>query len=634
MLKQKIFRKPKIGAKFLSWFLLVALVPLAFFGYVSYRNSIEILKKEVTNNLIAIADNKARQIETYIIERKKNVTTLARTPVIIDAMEKISKILRIEGVESPEYGAIDKQLRPFLAYYKEAFGFSDLYLVSFEVDTVFSVTRGEDFGYSYYVGPYKYSELTKAFGRAKTLLETEVSDFEHYSVTNEPAAFIAAPVFRRGSVIGVVVFQMSNEEVYALAQDYTGLGETGETVIASKKGGEAVFVTPLRHDLKAAFRRKIPIGSGESLAIQEAVKEGSGSGIYVDYRGKEVLGVWRYLPSVRWAMVVKIDTDEAFRPIFNLRKWSLAIGIITVLAVIVIALLVSRSISNPIIKLTNVTRSIAGGDLTSKIEIKSEDEIGQLAASFNKMTEDLKRARDSLEEHATELEKVNKELDSFVYTASHDLRAPLRGITSFAQFLEADYRDKFDEEGKDYLNEIRKGVNRMNDLIEDLLALSRISRIKNPYEDVSINDLINSVIDRIKFDIKDYKVDLKIQENLPTIRCDRIKMAEVFLNLINNGVKFSHKAQENPKVEIGYADKDEFHEFFVKDNGIGIDPKYHQQIFDIFKRLHTSREYTGTGAGLSIVKRVIDDHGGHIWIESEPGKGAAFYFTIPKALKE
>jgi len=175
----------------------------------------------------------------------------------------------------------------------------------------------------------------------------------------------------------------------------------------------------------------------------------------------------------------------------------------------------------------------------------------------------------------------------------------------------------------------------MNELIEDLLTLSRISRIQNPYEDVNINDLINSVRERIKFDIKKHKVDLRVQEKMPIVRCDRIKIGEVFLNLINNAIKFSSKDnKESPKVEIGCRDKNEFYEFFVKDNGIGIDPKYHQRIFGIFKRLYTVHEYEGTGAGLAIVKRVMDDHGGKIWVESEPGKGATFYLTIPKGLKK
>ena len=148
-----------------------------------------------------------------------------------------------------------------------------------------------------------------------------------------------------------------------------------------------------------------------------------------------------------------------------------------------------------------------------------------------------------------------------------------------------------------------------------------------------MNVLIASVLKRIEFDIKDNNVDLKIQAGIPMVRCDRIKISEVILNLINNAIKFSSKNEkESPRVEVGYEDKGNFHKFYVRDNGIGIDPKYHNQVFGIFKRLHTAKEFEGTGAGLSIVKRVIDDHKGKLWIESEAGKGATFLFTIPKEI--
>lgn len=257
--------------------------------------------------------------------------------------------------------------------------------------------------------------------------------------------------------------------------------------------------------------------------------------------------------------------------------------------------------------------------------------------SFVGISQDItarKTAEQQLIKQKEDLEKVNLELDSFVYTASHDLRAPLRGIASFATFLEEDYKDKLDKNGKDYLNEIRKGANRLSTLIDDLVALSRISRIKNPYEKIQVKSLIQSINERIKFDIKKHKVELKIQDGIPEIICDRIKLGVVFLNLINNAIKFSSKNnKENVRVEIGYKNKNGFNEFYVKDNGIGIDPKYHSKVFGIFKRLHKQREYEGTGAGLSIVKNIIDDLGGTIWIESQLGTGSTFYFTVPKGLK-
>ena len=238
-----------------------------------------------------------------------------------------------------------------------------------------------------------------------------------------------------------------------------------------------------------------------------------------------------------------------------------------------------------------------------------------------------------LEGSNKELKKVNLELDSFVYTASHDLRAPLRAISSFASFLEEDNEDQLDETGRDHLLEIRKGVGRITRLIDDLLMLSRMSRVQNPYENVDMNQLVKNAEDRIEFDFKEKGAEFYIPPNLPTVYCDCIKVEEVFVNLLDNAVKFSSKNNHVPKVELGYRETKVEHEFHVADNGIGIEPRFHVQIFELFKRLHTQEEYEGTGAGLSIVKRIIEDHKGRIWVESELGKGAKFIFTIPKNLE-
>jgi signal transduction histidine kinase len=248
-------------------------------------------------------------------------------------------------------------------------------------------------------------------------------------------------------------------------------------------------------------------------------------------------------------------------------------------------------------------------------------------------------AETKFDEQKRFLEKANAELDSFVYTASHDLRAPLRAIASFAAFLKEDCGAQLDARGQDHLEEIRKGALRMNQLIDDLLTLSRISRVRNPFAPASVGDMVRDVLERIRFDVQSAGARIVAAPDLPVILCDRVKLTEVFLNLITNAVKFSSKnAVENgmtpsgeaPQVEIGWKDRGDRWEFWVKDNGIGIEPKYHDQIFGIFKRLHPSESYEGTGVGLSIVKRVVDDHGGRVWVESEAGKGSVFRVILPK----
>ena len=636
------FKNFRITTKFILWFLFIALVPLTITTYVSYNSSRKVLEEEVANSLLAVADNKANQVEAYLREKEENVTRLSHTSDIIEAVEKFYEAFDKWGIDSPEYSAVDQEFRPFFTYYQRSSGYDAFFLTRPNGDVIFSAGGRKGLRSLYEMALYEDSELAKVFIRTKKSLKTEISDFEYYPQTQKAAVFIAAPVFKGADLIGVVVVQMSNQGICELVQDYTGLGETGETVIATKIRDEVVFITPLRFDPHAAFKRKIAIGSQKGLDIQEAVQGKEGSGISIDYRDQEVLAVWRYLPSFRLGMGVKMDATEVFTSANQLRDTLLMISLGLLIIVVVMAILIAHSVSSPIKELTKISGIIAGGNLSARARISVKDEVGELAQSFNQMTDSLVEAKANVEQKRAKLEvqkklleKANQELDSFVYTVSHDLRAPLRGVASFASFLEEDYKYKLDEEGRDHLNEIRKGTNRMNELIEDLLKLSRISRIQNPYEDVNMNDLINSIRECIKFDIKKHKVDLRVQEKMPIVRCDRIKMGEVFLNLINNAIKFSSKYnKEHPKVEIGYVDEDEFHKFYVKDNGIGIDPKYHQQIFGIFKRLHTAHEYEGTGAGLAIVKRVMDDHGGKIWVESEPGKGAAFYFTIPKGLKK
>jgi light-regulated signal transduction histidine kinase (bacteriophytochrome) len=321
----------------------------------------------------------------------------------------------------------------------------------------------------------------------------------------------------------------------------------------------------------------------------------------------------------------------------------------------------SKKVVEPIQYLVFASRHIAHGDFSIKVPVTSHDEVGQLSESFNVMSTnlqtmlerekhlaadaaaaetaqrkaaELEEANRRILEKSDELKKVNAELDSFVYTASHDLRAPLRGISSFASFLEDDYKDKIDEEGREYLREIKNGANILQDLIEDLLTLSKISRIRNPYEVVSTQELVKLGVERLRLYIKDHRAEVIVANNLPTIKCDRIKLTEVFVNLINNGIKFSSKNQTNPRIEVGYVEEDKFYKFWVTDNGIGIDPQYHDQIFGIFRRLHTNKEYEGTGAGLTIVRKIVEEHQGQIWIESKEGQGAKFIFTVAKNLQE
>ena len=406
----KFLRKPKLSVQLITWFLIIALVPLSVVSYLIYQRSEKSLFESVTRDLLSVTQRQSKQILTYLRERERNVTTLSRMPGIVSAIKEFEHAFKKKGLDSQDYNAVDQRLRSFLTYYQESFRYDDLFLISPNGDVVFSVKRGEDFGSNYMTGIYRTTELAKTFDRANTLLVTEISDFDYYPPTNEPAAFIASPILDKKHVVGVVALQMNNEEIYRIVNDYTGLRKSGETVIASNMDNRAIFQTPTRHDPYAAFRKKIPIGSRFDNGIENAVQGKKGSGIINDYRGKEVLAVWRYIPETRWGMVTKIDTDEAFAPIAHLRKICITIGIVTLILVVSAAIFVARSLSDPILKLTGITKKIAEGDLEQEIRIPVKNEIGILAASFNEMTHRLRESIEELKVTTAAKERIESEL--------------------------------------------------------------------------------------------------------------------------------------------------------------------------------------------------------------------------------
>jgi len=243
-----------------------------------------------------------------------------------------------------------------------------------------------------------------------------------------------------------------------------------------------------------------------------------------------------------------------------------------------------------------------------------------------------RRSLEELARQKKDLETVNQELDRFVHTVSHDILGPLTIIVGYAAYLETQYSQQLDQRGRDCIQGVRKGASRLNQLIKDMLELTKMTRIKNPYSRVAIKQIVETAIANCEHLIRSKNAEIKIEGLLPEIVCDRIKTTAIFFNLISNALKFS-KPDQMPVITIGWKEIREYHEFYVKDNGIGIDSGHHQDIFKIFKRLHTADQYGGgSGVGLSIVKAAIEDQGGSIRLESNVAVGTTFIFTIPKNL--
>jgi len=244
---------------------------------------------------------------------------------------------------------------------------------------------------------------------------------------------------------------------------------------------------------------------------------------------------------------------------------------------------------------------------------------------------ELKQLEESLREKTRNLERSNEKLEEFSHVVSHDLKEPLRTVETFSGFLLEDYEGKLDEEGVDYLNTLKRTSARMRQLINDLLSLASIHMDTKSFDRINTQRMLDEI--REDLEIRLRGVNLQVAGDLPPVRGSRVRIGELFSNLIINGIKYNDKAL--PTIRVGWQKDARSNSnsatFFVEDNGIGIEARYQERVFGIFEKLNPREDYEGTGAGLAICKRIVEEHGGTIWVESEVGKGSTFYFTIPRA---
>ncbi|MFP3975755.1 MAG: sensor histidine kinase [Chloroflexota bacterium] len=272
-----------------------------------------------------------------------------------------------------------------------------------------------------------------------------------------------------------------------------------------------------------------------------------------------------------------------------------------------------------------------GGTLEVEINAGVITYQGRAASlAFVRDISERKRAEKKLEEARADLERSNKELEHFAYIVSHDLQEPLRMVSSYMKLIEKRYNDVLDESGREFVYYAADGSRRMQELLNDLLSYCRVSTRGKPIQPVDCDAVLESVVVMLGMAIRD--ADARVTwDDMPQIVGDESQLVQLFQNLIANALKY--RGNEPPRIHISATEKHNEWLFSVQDNGVGIDPQFKERVFLIFERLHR-QEYEGTGVGLAVCKKIVERHGGQIWLESEPGQGTTFHFTIPRRAQE
>lgn len=285
-----------------------------------------------------------------------------------------------------------------------------------------------------------------------------------------------------------------------------------------------------------------------------------------------------------------------------------------------------------LLKKSKDVEEMFSGEAQRKMEVvKAEvyargQEIQKANRQLEHLQEALKSSYRDCQAVAKELKRSNTELEQFAYFVSHDLQEPLRAVVGFLAFLKQDMAGALNENALDDINEAVAGTQRMQVIIQDLLSYSRVSTRGAEFKNVCMRSAVDIAIDELHAAINECDARIVV-ETLPTVAADLTQMTLLFQNLIGNAIKF--RGQKRPQIHIFAKHEDKEWIFSISDNGIGIEPQYHETVFQIFQRLHTREEYSGTGIGLAVCKRIVERHGGKIWVESKAGEGSTFSFTIP-----
>jgi len=640
----------KIGLKLIISFELLALLVIVVVGYALFAQASEAIEERTIAQLESVVVLKENRMNDFFKENAEDLTNI---------QEESSSLLINQESKKMNY---PEDIRRVL---NGKLGNNPDYIEFFVLDpdgNVYASTNEAQEGKIKSNEPY--------FTEGKN--ETFVQSFYYDSALQQPAITISTPLKdNEENVVGVLAGRLNLEKISEIMVGMSGLGETGETYLVNKFN---FIVTESRFEKDMALKETI-----YTDGVKDCLEGNNGHGHYIGYRNSPVIGSYAWIPERDVCLLAEIDQDEAFAPINRLKDIMILFGIGTAAGVSVLGIFLSRKITNPINELIKGTEEVRKGDLSTRVNVRSGDEIEQLAIAFNQMTSDRKRsqeelkkteeekreelgqlvkertqeieektralegsrlatlniledvseAKDKLGQSYSELKKLDSMKDDFVNIGAHELKTPLIPVIGYLSMV---IKDPGLSEGNRKKLEIAfKAARREEKLVKDVLDISKLESgaMKFEMEDVNIQDLVDRSVQEMQSPAKERGIVLesKSLQALPKIRGDPQRLEQVITNLIGNAIKFTDKGS----VTVEAKQDGSVVVVSVKDTGIGIPKEAIPKLFVKFYQVETtlSRNHEGTGLGLAICRKIIEAHNGRIWVESTLGQGSTFSFTLP-----
>jgi signal transduction histidine kinase len=612
--RAKSARRITIGVKFVSFVILVALLTGAIVGYTLIETSRDSLRQQVLYNNQAQANLASDFASNYLGAIQSHIQVFAKRPDIQLAILN----------NTPQ------QVQTTLAQFVEiqtALDSSGIYS-SDGIQMVSSLANALTIGQSFADREWFQQALTS--GRPYLGIPIKSRS------TGKPVVPYAVPILdSQGQIKGLLAASISLARLSDSIVNINFGSDSLASIIDVRDGGIIIADNDPQHLL-------MPV-SKNSAAIERALAGQGGSLETIGSGGQMELAGIAPVSNLPWAILIITPGKSALAIVDSLTLKATLITLLFIIFGALVGIIFMLGITRPIRRLMQGAQEIGRGNLDYDLTATSRDEIGDLSRAFGQMSLELKNtmvSRDELAKEVTERQRVgeqlkqsmaeltrsNADLAQFAYVASHDLQEPLRMVSSYLQLIEQRYKDKLDADGLEFISFAVDGANRMQIMINDLLAFSRVGTRGKPFESTDCGVVLNQALSNLQIAIAESQAVIT-HDPLPIVTADNSQLIQLFQNLIANALKF--RAQAVPLIHISAQAKDAEWLFSVRDNGIGIDPQYFGRLFIIFQRLHSKSEYPGTGIGLALCKRVVERHGGKIWVESMPGQGSIFYFTIP-----